>query len=190
VIPSIIHTHRVYAFPFQDENRKSAAYWRDVGTLDAYHEANMDLVAVDPLLNMYDERWPIRTYHPNYPPPKFVFSGKGDDRRCGRALDSIVCQGSIVSGGLVEHSVLARNVRINSYAHVEDSILFEGVHIGRHTHVRRAIIDKGIHIPAGVRIGFDPDEDRERGFTVSEGGVVVVAASDGVEHLLHAESAA
>ncbi|HEY2146733.1 MAG TPA: glucose-1-phosphate adenylyltransferase [Pirellulales bacterium] len=102
IIPSIIDSHRIYAFPFRDENRKQDAYWRDVGTLDAYYEANMDLVHVDPLLNMYDERWPIRTYHANFPPPKFVFAAEGRDARRGQALDSIICQGCIVSGGQVE----------------------------------------------------------------------------------------
>lgn len=182
IIPSIIHTHRVYAFPFRDENRKSDAYWRDVGTLDAYYEANMGLVAVDPLLNMYDQHWPIRTYHPMYPPPKFVFAEKGPEARCGQALDSIVCLGSIISGGHVESSILGPNTRVNSFAHVEGSILFEGVDIGRHARIRRAIIDKGVHIPAGAEIGFDHDRDRERGFTVSEGGIVVIAKAEGVEH--------
>jgi glucose-1-phosphate adenylyltransferase len=190
LIPAIIDTHQVFAFPFRDENRKQDAYWRDVGTLDAYYEANMDLVAVDPLLNMYDMRWPIRSYYPNYPPPKFVFSGKGDEDRRGRALDSVVCQGSIVSGGLVEHSILGCNVRVNSYAHVEDSILFEGVDIGRRARVRRSIIDKGVRIPPGVEIGFDADLDRSRGFTVTDRGVVVIANSDGVEHLHSSERVA
>lgn len=186
LIPAIIDKYRVFAFPFRDENRKGDAYWRDVGTLDAYFEANMDLITVDPLLNMYDQRWPIRTYQPNYPPPKFVFSGRdGDFDRCGRAMDSIICQGSIVSGGQVERSILGPNVRINSYAHIEDSILYEGVDIGRHCQIRRAIIDKGIHIPAGARIGYDLEEDRQNGFTVSPQGVVVIAATDGVEQLSH-----
>jgi len=191
LIPAIIESCRVFAFPFRDENRKGDAYWRDVGTLDAYYEANMDLITVDPLLNMYDQRWPIRTYQPNYPPPKFVFSGRdGDFERCGRAMDSIICQGSIVSGGQVERSILGPNVRINSYAHVEDSIIYEGVDIGRHCQIRRAIIDKGIQIPAGARIGYDLEEDRQNGFTVSPQGVVVIAATDGVEQLCHSSQLA
>ncbi len=137
IIPSIIDTHRVLAFPFRDENRKQDAYWRDVGTLDAYFEANMDLVTVDPLLNMYDMQWPIRTYQPNFPPPKFVFAEEGPEARRGEALDSVVCSGSIVSGGQVRKSILGPNVRVNSYARVEESILFEGVDIGRHARVRR-----------------------------------------------------
>jgi glucose-1-phosphate adenylyltransferase len=196
IIPSIIDTHRVFAFPFLDENQKpdenngkiKPAYWRDVGTLDAYYSANMDLVSVDPLLNMYDERWPIRTYLPNFPPPKFVFAEEGSHARRGQALDSIVCQGSIISGGTVERSLLSTNTRVNSFAHVQDSILLDGVDIGRHSRVRRAIIDKGVHIPPGTEVGFDPDHDRARGFIVSEEGVVVIAKADGVDHFLKAEA--
>ena len=188
IIPSIIDTHRVFAFPFRDENRKEDAYWRDVGTLDAYYAANMDLISVDPQLNMYDDRWPIRTYLPNFPPPKFVFAEEGSNARRGQALDSIVCQGSIISGGTVERSILGTNTRVNSFAHVQDSILLDGVDIGRHARVRRAIIDKGVHIPAGTEIGFDPEHDRARGFTVSEEGVVVIAKADGVDHFLEAEA--
>jgi glucose-1-phosphate adenylyltransferase len=187
ILPAIVDTHRVLVFPFQDENRKRDAYWRDVGTLDAYYEANMDLVSVDPQLNMYDQRWPIRTYLPNVPPPKFVFAEEGPDARRGEALDSIVCAGSVVSGGRVERSILGANTRINSFARVEDSILFDGVDVGRHAKVRRAIIDKGVHIPTGIEIGYDHDHDRARGFTVSEGGVIVIAKADGVEHFLEAE---
>jgi glucose-1-phosphate adenylyltransferase len=186
IIPSIIDKHKVYAFPFRDENRKSDAYWRDVGTLDAYYEANMDLIAVDPLLNMYDDQWPIRTFQPNLPPPKFVFGsrGEGETGRVGHALDSIVCAGTIVSGGLVERCILSPRVRINSFAHVEDSILFEGVDVGRNAKIRRAIIDKGVKIPAGVEIGYDLELDRRRGLAVSPGGIVTIAKSDGVEHFL------
>jgi glucose-1-phosphate adenylyltransferase len=184
IIPSIINTHRVFAFPFLDENRKSNAYWRDVGTLDAYFEANMDLVSVDPLLNMYDEHWPIRTYMPNYPPPKFVFAEEGANARRGQALDSVVCQGSIISGGQVESSIIGHNTRINSFAHVRDSILLDDVDIGRHARVRRAIIDKGVRIPAGTEIGYDLDHDRARGFTVSEGGITVIAKADGMDHFV------
>ena len=184
IIPSIIDSHRVYAFPFRDENRKGDAYWRDVGTLDAYFEANMDLVSIDPLLNMYDAHWPIRTYQPILPPPKFVFGSIGTGERQGCALDSIVCQGSVVSGGRVERSILGPLVRVNSYACVQDSIVFQGVDIGRHAKIRRAIIDKGVMIPPGVEIGYDLDKDRERGFTVSQGGIVVIAKADGVEEML------
>ncbi len=187
IIPNIIDKKRVFAFPFRDENLKADkkdAYWRDVGTLDAYFEANMDLVTVNPLLNMYDARWPIRTYQPNIPPPKFVFAGGTGDGRRGEAIDSIVCQGTILSGGQVQRSIIGTQTRINSFAHVEDSILFEGVDIGRHARVRRAIIDKGVSIPAGSEIGYNSDQDRARGFTVTESGVTVIAKADGVEHFL------
>lgn len=186
IIPSIIRDHRVFAFPFRDENRKHDAYWRDVGTLDAYYDANLDLVGVDPLLNMYDYDWLIRTYQPNMPPPKFVFGSRGEEDRRGVALDSIVCQGCILSGGRVVRSVLSPRVRVNSYAVVEDSILFGEVDIGRHAKVRRAIIDKGVHIPPGVEIGYDLEQDRARGFSVTENGVVVIAKGDGVEQLTNA----
>jgi glucose-1-phosphate adenylyltransferase len=184
VIPSIINTHRVFAYPFKDENRKEDAYWRDVGTLDAYYEANMDLISVDPQLNMYDRHWPIRTYQPNYPPPKFVFAEEGSSGRRGQALDSIVCLGSIVSGGRVERSILGPDARINSYAQVEDSILFHHVNVGRHAKIRRAIVDKGVRIPAGTEIGYDREADQQRGFNVTERGVTVIAKTDRVEYPL------
>lgn len=181
IIPSIIDTHQVYAFPFRDENRKQDAYWRDVGTLDAYYEANMDLVSVDPQLNIYDEDWPLRTYQPNVPPPKFVFGGENDPTRRGYAVDSVVCGGSIISGGEVERSILGPRVRVNSFTSVQDSILFEGVTVGRHSQIRRAIIDKGVSIPPETQIGFDLDLDRRRGFTVTPSGLVVIAKEDLIE---------
>jgi glucose-1-phosphate adenylyltransferase len=174
ILPRVVQEHDVFAYAFRDENRKRHAYWRDVGTIDAYHEANMDLVEVDPQLNLYDEHWPIRTHHPTYPPPKFVFAGEGPDARRGEATDSLVCPGAIVSGGRVQRSIIGPGVRVNSFARVEESILFEGVDIGRHAVVRRAIIDKGVHVPAGLAIGVDAAEDAARGLTVSPGGVTVV----------------
>lgn len=188
IIPSVIGDHRVFAFPFRDENRKNDAYWRDVGTTDAYYEANMDLVAVDPLLNLYDESWPIRTFQPNLPPPKFVFGSRGDGDRCGRAVDSIVCQGTIISGSLIERCVVGPHVRVNSYSSISDSILFEGVEIGRHCRIRRAIIDKEVVLPPGTEIGFDLESDRARGLTVTDSGVVVIAKGDGIEHLLASDN--
>lgn len=182
IIPAIIDKHNVVAAPFRDENQKVDAYWRDVGTLDAYYEANLDLVSVDPQLNMYDRRWPIRTYQPNLPPPKFVFAEEGQNARQGRALDSIVCLGSVVSGGTVRRSILGPNTRINSFAHVEGSILFDEVDIGRYAKVRRAIIDKGVKIPPGTEIGYDPEQDRERGYIVTDSGLVVIAKADSLEH--------
>ncbi|MCA9121058.1 MAG: glucose-1-phosphate adenylyltransferase [Planctomycetaceae bacterium] len=186
IIPLIIDSHRVFAFPFRDENQKSEAYWRDVGTLDAYYEANMDLVQVDPLLNVYDDSWPIWTHRPNVPPPKFVFAEEAAGGRRGQALDSVVCAGSILSGGSVQGSILGSRCRVNSYAHVEDSILFDFVDVGRHARIRRAIIDKGVNIPQGIEIGFDHEEDRRRGFTVSENGIVVIGKSAGSENLFEA----
>lgn len=180
IIPSIINTHKVRAYPFQDKNTGSALYWRDVGTLDAIYEANMDLIAVDPLLNLYDRTWEIRTYHESNPPPKFVFAqSEGAHPRVGVAMDSMVCAGSIVSGGRVERSILSPNVRVNSWASVQDSILFNGVNIGRHAKVRRAIIDKGVHVPEHAEVGFDPAADRARGFTVTETGITVIGKLDG-----------
>ena len=175
IIPSIISTHRVRAFPFRDKNTKKTAYWRDVGTLDSYYEANMDLVSVDPLLNMYDTSWPIRGYSPPLPPPKFVFADeKCSPPRIGTATDSLVCSGTIVSGGRVRGSILSSHVRVNSWASVEDSILFPGVDVGRKAKIRHAIIDRDVHIPEGMEIGCDPQADRARGFTVTETGLTVV----------------
>ncbi len=180
IIPAIMHTSRVFAYPFMDENRKQTAYWRDVGTLDAYYEANMDLVSVDPQLNMYDDDWPIRTHQPNYLPPKFVFA---EEKRRGFALDSIVCAGSVLSGGQVERSVIGPQCRINSYARVTDSILAESVSIGRGARVHRAIIDKDVSIPAGAEIGSNSTVDRSRGFVVTASGVTVIAKDNGVLRL-------
>jgi len=176
IVPEMVSENaRVYAYPFKDENKKEQAYWRDVGTIDGYYEANMDLTAVTPLFNLYDETWPLRTYHEQVPPAKFVFAEAAAEQsaRRGQALDSLVSPGAIVSGGTVEHSVLSPQVRINSYSHVKDCILMEGVSVGRHAQVRKAIIDKGVRIPEGSTIGLDPEADRAR-FTVTANGVVVV----------------
>lgn len=179
IIPPILGTQRVFAYRFRDQNRKEVPYWRDVGTLDAFYQANMDLVNVDPVLNLYDREWPIRTHQPQLPPPKFVFNdGPGENARRGEAHDSMVCQGCIISGGHVRHSILSPNVRVNSYAVVESSILFDGVNVGRHCRIRRAIIDKDVQIPAGTTIGYNLEHDRQRGFTISEQGVVVIAKSE------------
>jgi glucose-1-phosphate adenylyltransferase len=171
VIPKLIDKHRVYAYNFVDENRKEATYWRDIGTIEAYHEANMDLVAVSPIFNLYDDHWPIRTYQRQTPPAKFVFAEEG--RRMGIAVDSIVSMGSIISGGRVTHSIVSPDVRVNSYSDVENSILFAHVNIGRYARIRRAIIDRHIQIPEHTEIGFNLEEDRQK-YHVSDTGIVVV----------------
>ena len=171
IIPSVIDQYTVYAHPFNDENRKSESYWRDVGTLDAFFDANMDLIDADPQLNLYDRRWPIWTYQPNCPPPKFVFA---HDERIGMATDSLICNGSIISGAFVNRSVLGFRCRVNSYAQVEESILFSDVEIGRKARISRAILDSGVRIDPGMEIGFDPELDRARGFYVTENGITIV----------------
>jgi glucose-1-phosphate adenylyltransferase len=181
IIPRMLDAgQRVFAYRFRDENRKEVPYWRDVGTLDAYYQANMDLVAVDPVLNLYDAAWPIRTFQPQLPPPKFVFSAEGPpgQARRGEALESMVCSGCIVSGGQVRRSILSPRVRVNSYAVVEDSILFEGAEVGRYCRVRRAIIDKDVKLPPYTVLGYDSAFDRKRGFAVTEQGVVVVPKTE------------
>jgi len=170
ILPKILDQYKVYSFNFIDENNKEALYWRDVGTLEAYYEANMDLVAVTPVFNLYDKHWPIRTHQRQYPPAKFVF---GEPGRTGTAVDSIVCPGCILSGGLVRNSVLSPDVRVNSYSEVENSIIFSHVNIGRHCRIRNSIIDRDVHIPEGTIIGFDPEEDA-RNFMVTETGITVV----------------
>ncbi len=178
IIPAMLSQSRVFAYPFRDENRKQAAYWRDVGTLDAYYQASMDLIQVDPILNLYDRHWPIHTYQPPMPPPKFVHT---DPDRRGAAYNSIVCQGAIVSGGQVFRSILSPGVRINSFALVEDSILFDGVEVGRHARIRRAILDKEVKVPAGFEIGWDRRADLARGLTVTDDGLTIVAKSEDLE---------
>lgn len=174
IIPSLIGRGRTYAYPFYDENKKAAKYWRDIGTIDAYYEAQMDLCQVNPEFNMYDPEWPLRTYMPQAPPAKFVFA---EDWRRGDAQDSLISQGCIVSGSEIRGSILCPNVRVHSFCTIEDSILMPGVRVGRHARIRKAIIDRDVDIPRGALIGFNPEEDRRR-HTVSESGVVVVAPGD------------
>jgi glucose-1-phosphate adenylyltransferase len=172
VLPGLLPRARVIAYDFRDLNGKTARYWRDVGTLDAYYEANMDLVSVVPEFNLYDQRWPIRTRLVQQPPAKFVFAQEG--RRMGVAMDSIVSPGSIISGGRVVRSVLSPGVRVNSYCEVENSILMTGCEIGRYSRLRKTIVDAGVVVPESSVIGFDPAEDRARGYTVTDSGIVVV----------------
>ncbi len=164
----------VISYNFSDQNKKEAEYWRDIGTVDAYYEANMDLVQVNPVFNLYDREWPIRTYQEQFPPAKTVFAGEEITGRVGLALDSLVSGGCIISGGQVKRSILSPNVRINSYSQVDESILMEGVHVGRYAKIKRSIIDKDVNIPPGTVIGYDLAEDKKR-FFVTESGIVVVA---------------
>jgi glucose-1-phosphate adenylyltransferase len=175
IIPPMLKSHRVYAYRFQDRNKATVPYWRDVGTIDAYYQANMDLIAVEPVLNLYDQDWPIRTFQPQLPPPKFVH---GEQDRRGEAIMSMVCQGCIISGGHVRGSVLSPNVRIHSYAYVDSCLLFDGVDVGRHSRLRRVIVDKDVKIPQNTTVGYDLEHDRRRGFTVTEQGVVVIAKAE------------
>ncbi len=177
VIPMMLENNdRVFAYNFNDNvipgmKTEEKGYWRDVGTLDSYYEANMDLVNVSPQLNLYNYKWPILTNQGNLPPAKTVFD---DDDRRGQNIDSYVCAGCITSGSTVRGSILGPRCKINSYSLVEDSILFENVSVGRNVKIRKAIIDKDIEIPDGSEIGYDLDEDRRNGYTVTESGIVVV----------------
>jgi len=173
ILPALVEGGKLYAYPFVDENRKTQRYWRDIGTLDAYFEASQDLVAVEPVFNLYDREWPIRTYPPQVPPAKTVFAEDDPQKRLGVAVDSLVSGGVIISGGRAERSILSPYVRLNSFSRVSESILMDGVQIGRHARVRRAILDKGVVIPEGCVIGEDPEHDARR-FTVTPRGVSVV----------------
>jgi glucose-1-phosphate adenylyltransferase len=170
ILPRMLDQYKVYSYNFIDENQKEALYWRDVGTLEAYYEANMDLVSVSPVFNLYDKHWPIRTTQRQYPPAKFVFGAPG---RTGMAIDSIVSSGCILSGGVVRDSVISPDVRVNSYSEVDASIVFSHVNIGRHCRIRRAIIDRDVHIPEGTIIGYDPDDDAKN-YVVTDTGITVV----------------
>lgn len=175
IIPQMLKKGlKIVAFNFVDENNKDMPYWRDIGTIEAYYEANMDLVRVDPVFNLYDKNWPVRTYQEQFPPAKTVFAGDEITGRIGLVLDSLVSSGCIISGGRVQRSILSPNVRINSYSQVCDSILMEGVNVGRYAKIKGAIIDKDVFIPPAMVIGYDHDEDKKR-FTVSESGIVIVA---------------
>lgn len=175
IIPALISKVPVYAYRFYDENKKAAKYWRDIGTIDAYYAANMDLCHVNPEFNLYDPEWPLRTHQVQAPPAKFVFADEG--KRCGQALDSVISAGCIISGSSIRGSVLCPNVRVHSFCLLEDSILMPGVRIGRHARIKRAIIDRDVFIPRGAQIGYHLEQDRLR-HTVTDSGIVVVTKDE------------
>lgn len=170
VIPNLIHNYRAFAYSFRDPVTQKKAYWRDVGTIDAFWQANMELIGVTPELNLYDREWPIWTYQEQLPPAKFIFD---DDERRGTAVDSMVSGGCVISGAQVKHSLLFSNVRINSFTNVQHAVILPGVDIARHCEIHRAVIDKGCQIPRGTKIGVDRAADADR-FYVSSGGIVLV----------------
>ena len=199
ILPSILETHRVMAYPYRRENKiedviyytdedgvrresvktiRDAGYWRDVGTLDSYWNANMDMTGIDPYFNMYGRHWPIRTFQRQYPPVKTVFAQEsGLKPRAGQALDSLVAHGSILSGSMVRNSVLSYNVFVQSWATVEESVIMENVVVGRHARIKKAIIAEGVRIPSNTEIGYNPRKDRKR-FTVTPRGITVVTHED------------
>ena len=170
ILPNMLGKKKMMAYSFVDENKQTALYWRDVGTLDSYYEANMDLCSVSPVFNLYDKSWPIRTRVRQYPPAKFVF---GEPGRTGMAMNSVITAGVIISGGLVSNSVLSQDVRVNSYTEIDSSIIFSHVSVGRHCRIRRAIIDRDVQIPEGTVIGYDPVEDKRRYFVTPSGLTIV-----------------
>ena len=170
IIPAVIKKYRAYAYDFRDPLTEAQGYWRDVGTVDAFWEANLELIGITPELNLYDDEWPIWTYQEQLPPAKFVFD---DEDRRGMAVDSMVSGGCIISGAQVRHSLLFSNVKINSFSTLEDAVILPEVEIGRHCHIKRAVIDRGCQIPEGMVIGVDPKEDAKR-FHVTPGGITLV----------------
>jgi len=170
ILPNLLGKKKMMAYSFVDENKQRALYWRDVGTLDAYYEANMDLCSVSPVFNLYDKTWPIRTRVRQYPPAKFVF---GEPGRTGSAVNSIITAGVIISGASVTNSVLSQDVRVNSYSEIDSTIIFSHVNIGRHCRIRRAILDRDVQIPEGTVIGYDAVEDKRRYFVTPSGLTIV-----------------
>jgi glucose-1-phosphate adenylyltransferase len=178
IITDKYKTNAVYAYDFSTNTipggeQKEQGYWRDVGTLDEYFQASMDLVEVAPTFNLYNLKWPLWTFNPSRPPAKFVFADK-DSQRIGLATDSLVSEGCVISGGRIHRCILSPSVRVNSFCNIEESIIMEGVEIGRRSRIRKAIIDKYVAIPPDTEIGFDPVKDKER-FHVTESGIVVIS---------------
>jgi glucose-1-phosphate adenylyltransferase len=181
IIPAMFKKNKVFAYLFTDENKKDVKYWRDIGTLDAYWEANMDLIEVTPVFNLYDSNWPTRTYQEQHAPAKTVFAQEHKGGRIGLCLDSMISAGSIISGGRVQRSVLSPGVRVNSFSNVFQSILMEGVEIGRHAKIKNAIVDKGVTIPEYSEIGYDLEKDRKL-YTVTDSGIVVIPKGITIEN--------
>jgi glucose-1-phosphate adenylyltransferase len=170
IIPSLIKNYKVIAHPYKDVQGNDPGYWRDVGTIDAFWSANLELIGVTPELNLYDDTWPIWTYQAQLPPAKFIFD---DDDRRGMAVDSMISGGCIISGSKVKHSVLFSKVHVNSYSTIEDCVILPEVKIGRHCRLKKVVFDKGCHVPEGTIIGEDPIADAEK-YEVSPDGVVLV----------------
>ena len=184
ILPKLLGKKKMMAYSFVDENKQQALYWRDVGTLDAYYDANMDLCSVSPTFNLYDKTWPIRTRVRQYPPAKFVFSETG---RTGSAVDSVITAGVIISGASVSNCVVSQDVRVNSYSHVDSSIIFSHVNIGRNCRIKRAIIDRHVQVPEGTVIGYDAVEDKKRYFVTPSGLTIVTRDISPYERPLEGE---
>jgi len=176
IIPMLVERKQAQVYDFRDNvvpgaTGRDLGYWRDVGTIDSFYDAHQELISVHPVFNLYNYQWPIYTTYDPLPPAKFVH---GDPGRTGHAVNSIVSPGAVISGAVVENSVLSPKVQVNSWSHVSGSVLMDGVKIGRHAVIRNAILDKNVVVPENCRIGVDPEHDRARGFTISDGGVVVL----------------
>jgi glucose-1-phosphate adenylyltransferase len=190
IVPSFVERGEAAVYDFQDNDVAGSTprdkdYWRDVGSIDSFYDAHMDLISVHPVFNLYNDQWPIFSYGPPLPPAKFVHGWHG---RIGHAVNSVISPGAVVSGATVENSVLSPKVHVHSWSSVSDSVIMEGVDIGRHAVIRRAIIDKNVHVPEGVRIGMDPEEDRSRGLYVTESGITVIGKGQAVPSLRRAAS--
>ena len=180
IIPQMVkESKKIFAYNFKDSRSNKPRYWRDVGDIDAYYDTNMDLVKVTPEFNLYDKDWPIRTYQEQFPPAKTVWGGEEDKARVGRAINSLIANGCIISGGLVKHSILFPAVRVNSFSEIHDSIIMQGTEIARYAKIRRAIIDKDVRISQGARIGYNLAEDKKR-FTITESGIIVIPKGSSV----------